>query len=214
MDEDDLAARIVDATIAEAETVGWDNVRLRRVAATLGISMADLGRCFRDLDAVADAWFDRARLAMLAAVDQELATRPARERLYRLFCAWLDALAPHRRVTVDMLKHKMWPFHPHHWVPMIFNLSRTILWVRDGAGLDAKPPRREMEEVALTWLFLATLAVWSTDDTPGQQRTKRFLYRRLADADHLISLCCSRGRHAGPAGIGDPTAAVAPSADA
>ncbi|TVR97847.1 MAG: TetR/AcrR family transcriptional regulator [Rhodospirillales bacterium] len=214
MAADDLADGIVDAAIAEAEVVGWDNVRLRRVAAALGIDMAVLGRRFRDLDAVADAWFDRARLAMLAAVDEDLAARPARDRLYRLFCCWLDALAPHRRVTVDMLKHKMWPFHPHHWVPMIFNLSRTILWVRDGAGLDAKPPRREIEEVALTWLFLATLAVWSTDDTPGQQRTKRFLERRLADADHLVTLVCGRGRAPAAAGAGDPTTPVAPPAEA
>jgi hypothetical protein len=86
-----------------------------------------------------------------------------------------------------MLAGKMWLFHPHHWVPLIFNLSRTILWLRDAAVLDARSPRRELEEVGLTWLFLLTLLVWAGDDSEGQARTRRFLRGRLADADVLMT---------------------------
>ena len=86
-----------------------------------------------------------------------------------------------------MLSVKLWPFHPHHWVPMVFDLSRTVLWIRDAAGLDAAPPRREVEEVGLTWLFLGTLAVWARDGTPEQERTRRFLDRRLREADCVLS---------------------------
>ncbi len=32
-------------------------------------------------------------------------------------------------------------------------------------------------------LFLAALAVWLGDETPGQEHTRRFLERRLAEAD-------------------------------
>lgn len=183
-----LADRIVDAAVALAEEVGWDNVRLRVIAERLGISMAELALEFRDLDAVADAWFERAWQAMLAPPEPGFHDLPARDRLEITLWRWFEATSVHRTVSVDMLKHKLWPFHPHHWVPMIFNLSRTILWLRDAAGCDARPPRREMEEVGLTWLFLGTLAVWSRDDTPGQERTRRFLRHRLADADVLLTL--------------------------
>jgi hypothetical protein len=88
----------------------------------------------------------------------------------------------------------MWPFHPHHYVPMVFNLSRTIQWLRDAAGLDAGGRRRQIEEIGLTGLFLATLAVWARDDTPGQERTRRFLDRRLARADMLMAVACRRRR--------------------
>jgi len=192
--DEELAARIVDTAIAMAEEEGWDNVRLRRVADALGITLAEIGRHFRDQDAIADAWFARARAAMLAPLEPEFAALPARERLKIVIWRWFDALAPHREVTVQMLRTKTWPYHPHHYVPMIFNLSRTIQWLRDAAGLDAGGRRRQIEEIGLTGLFLATLAVWSRDDTLGQERTRRFLDRRLARADMLMAVACRRRR--------------------
>ncbi len=187
-----LRARIVDAAIGRAEEVGWDNVRLRGVAETLGVTLAEVAGQYRDLDAVANAWFARAREAMLAPLPGEVAQGPARERLETLILRWFDALAPHREVTTQMLAAKMWPFHPHHWVPMIFNLSRTILWLRDAAALDAPSPRRQVEEVGLSGLFLATLAVWTRDDTNGQERTRRFLKHRLDAADRIVARVFAR----------------------
>lgn len=190
---DELAERIIDAALSEAEAAGgWHHVRLRRVADSLGIGLADIGRRFRDKDAIADAWFDRARLSTLAAADAELTGRPVRERLIILFCRWFGTLSPHRDVTVQMLQEKMWPFHPHHWVPLVFNLSRTILWIRDAAGMKGASPRSEMEEIGLTWLFIATFAVWSRDMTPDQERTRRFLEQRLMEAESLMVLLFGR----------------------
>jgi AcrR family transcriptional regulator len=185
---DDLDERIVEAALAMAEADGWDNVRLRRIAERVGIPLSDLAACFQDRDAIANAWFARARAAMLAPLPADVAAAPAAQRLFVLLMRFLDALAAHRRVTVEMLKLKLWPFHPHHWAPMVFELSRTVLWWRDAAGLDAPPPRREIEEIALTWLFLGTLAIWASDATEGQKRTRRFLRRRLADADAVARL--------------------------
>jgi AcrR family transcriptional regulator len=191
--EGDRGERIVDAAIALAEEIGWENVRLRIVAQRLGISLAEIGRHYRDLDAIANAWFARARHAMLAPVPDGFFALSPRERVSIVMLRWFDALAPHRRVTVEMLRTKLWPFHPHHWVPMIFDLSRTILWVRDAAGLDAKPPRREIEEVGLSWLFVATLAVWAGDESENQERTRRFLDRRLGSAECALWLISGEG---------------------
>ncbi len=185
--DDDLHDRIIDAALDLAERHGWDTVRLHDVAEWLGIGLDTIAANFDDRDAIADAWFARASAAMLAPTTEGFAAEPAHHRLYLLLCRWLDALAPHRRVTVEMLKIKLWPFHPHHWGPLPFELSRIVLWWRDAARLDAPPPRREIEEIALTWLFLGTLAVWSRDDSDGQTRTRRFLARRLADVDCVLN---------------------------
>ena len=126
-DSTGLEERVVDAVITLAEEVGWENVRLRIVAERLDVSLAEIGSRFRDLDAVADAWFARARQAMLAPVPPEFASLPARQRLETLLLRWFDATSAHRRISVQMLAGKLWPFHPHHWAPLVFNLSRTIL---------------------------------------------------------------------------------------
>ena len=72
----DLEDRVVDAAIAMAEEVGWENVRLRIVAERLDIPLADLASHFRDLDAVANAWFRRARQQMLDPVPPEFGVCP------------------------------------------------------------------------------------------------------------------------------------------
>jgi AcrR family transcriptional regulator len=179
----DFDTRIVDSAVVLAEEVGWDAVKMRDIADRVGLPFADLQSRFRDLDAIADAWFARAVYAMLAPMPRGFAAQPARERLFVLLMRWFDALAPHRTVTAAMLRRKLHLPHPHHWAPMIFSLSRTIQLLRDAARLDAGGRRRQIEEVGLTALFLGALAVWRRDDSPDQARTRDWLRRRLARAD-------------------------------
>ncbi len=55
------------------------------------------------------------------------------------------------------------------------SLSAPLPLVAAGGGLGAKGKRREREEVGLTLLFLATLAIRILDDSEGQERTHAFL---------------------------------------
>ncbi len=179
--------RILDTALDIAEEAGWGSLRLRDVAARVKIPLAEVRRHYRDTDAIANAWFGRALDAMLAPVPRGFHRLPATARLEGMMLRWFDALAPHRRVTAEMLAAKMWVFHPHHYVPMVFSLSRLIQWLRDAAGLDAAGRRRQVEETGLTVLFLATLAVWCRDETEGQERTRAFLARRLERADAAMA---------------------------
>jgi AcrR family transcriptional regulator len=181
-----LASRIVDAALAAADEVGWDRIRLRLIAERLGVPVADVAAVYRDVDAVADAWFARALAAMLQPPPEDFVERTPEERLHLLLMRWFDALAPHRSVTGQMLRTKLYPSHPHHWLPMVFSLSRLINWLRDAAMLDAGGRRRQTEEIGLTALFLATLAVWQRDGSPNQERTREFLHRRLAEAGRTV----------------------------
>ena len=190
----DSAAEILDAALDLAESSGWSQLSLSGLAEALKISPAELRRHYRDKDAIANAWFARAMDAMLATPSEGFAARPVAERLELLLMRWFDALAGHRNVTGQMLREKLTPAHPHHWAPMVFNLSRSVQWLRDAARLEAGGRRRQIEEVGLTGLFLATLAVWLGDDTPEQARTRAFLKRRLARADRLMARCRTRRR--------------------
>ncbi len=173
------AEAVVDAALALAEAEGWEAVRLRLVAERLGLTLPEVAARFRDRDAVADAWFARGLAAMLAPPPEGFADWPAEERVRVAMLRWFDALAPHRRVTGQMLGAKLYPAHPHHWVPLAFNLSRLIQWLREAALLDAGGRRRQAEELALSWIFLRTLRTWLADDTPDQRRTRAALRRRL-----------------------------------
>ena len=184
----DLAGQILEAALDRAGEVGWDAVRLVDIAADLGVPASDVLALYRDKDAVADAWFGRALAAMLAVPGEGFAELPPDRRVEACLLAWFGALAPRRAVTVQMLRGKLHAGHPHHWVPMAFNLSRTIHWLREAAALPAAygTRRAQLEEIGLTTLFLATLAVWSRDDSDGQQRTREILRRRLDQAERIL----------------------------
>ena len=176
-----FAERVVEEAVRQAETQGWEAVRLTEVARSLELPMSSVLAEFRDLDAVANAWFQRGWRAMLAEKPETFHDWSPRARIEHCLLAWLDAFAAHRRVTVQMLRTKAHLPHLHTWVPMAFDLSRTVQWLREAAELEARygTRRAQIEEIALTGLFLATLAVWARDSSEGQRKTRQFLHRRL-----------------------------------
>jgi AcrR family transcriptional regulator len=178
----ETARRILDATLEEAAAVGWHDVRLHAVAARLDLTLPEVLAHFRDADAIADAHFARLLAAMLAPPDDGFAALPPRERAHAAMMRWFEAAAPHRAATLAMVREKAWPSHPHHWVPMVFNLSRLVHWWREAALLDRGGVARMAEEVALTAIFLRTLGAFARDDDPALPRTRTALERALARA--------------------------------
>ena len=150
-----LERRVVDAALALAAEVGWEQVRLSTIADRIRMPLAEIGRHFRDVDTIANVWFDSARLTMLALPAAELAGRPADERIALAFIAWLDGLALHRQVAADVLRHKLYPSHPHHWVPLIFDLSRFVHDLLDVARGPGSGTMEVSDHVAIArdWIF-------------------------------------------------------------
>jgi AcrR family transcriptional regulator len=179
--------RIVDAALEVGEERGWANVRLYQVAERAGVPLATIGAEFRDPDALANAWFARA-LAMVEQIPpQALADQPAPERLHFVIMRWFETLAPHRQVTGEMLRAKLYFSHPQHWVPLVFDLSRLIHWFLDAARIASTGRARQLAEIGLTAVFLGSLRVWLRDDSAGSERTRAYLRDRLGAADRLLA---------------------------
>lgn len=181
------AEEILTVALRQAEDVGWDRVRLHQVATEIGVPLNAIRVRFRDQNAIADYWFRTGLEAMLAPTDKSFPELPPKQRVFVIIMRWFDALAGHRRVSMQMIGTKLHLPHPHHWTPLVFSLSRLIQWVREAALLNASGRRRQLEEIGLTVLFLAVLTKWARDDTENQHRTRRFLQRRLELADRFLS---------------------------
>jgi len=182
-----LGDRILETALILAEGQGWQNVRLSQVADRLKVSLSEVRTHYRDLDAVANVWFGHALDTMLAPPEKGFSKRPPPERLRITLERWLDFLAEYRDVTAQMVAGKMYPAHVQHWVPLVFNLSRFVHWWLDAAAVVSRGRQRRIEEIGLTALFLATFACWGRDDSPDQERTKRFLEKRLNTADACMA---------------------------
>jgi len=183
---DPLRSRILDTALGLGEQRGWDAVHLHDIAQALDITLADISRHYPHKDAVAEAWFDRADEALLAMPaspgwnDLEV-TR----RLHRALFGWLDELAPHRRITIEMLRYKLQPDHLHLHALGLMRISRTVQWIREVSLLRSVGWRRELEETALTWIYLSTFVYWLNDDSSEFASTHAFLDRLLATAERV-----------------------------
>lgn len=183
--DDAIRRRIVFASLRLAEAAGgWDPVHVHAVAREAGVTMEEMHRHFPDKDGIAEGLFDMADAALTAAARDERWPRLAlRERLFTTLMAWLNALAPHRRIVADMLGYKMHPEHIHLQVRGVARISRTVQWWREVALSPATGWRRELEEAVLTTIYLTTFARWMIDASPGAERTRRQLRRALALAE-------------------------------
>lgn len=184
---DPTKARIIRTALRIAQQGGgWDAVRVHDVAREAGVTLAEFHRLFDDRDALAEGFFDLADAALLAVAERPgWAGLPPRLRVFSAIMAWLDALAPHRRIVLGMLGYKFQPEHVHLQARGIMRISRTVQCIREVAMLPATGWRRELEEAVLTSIYLATFATWLTDGTPATQRTRRLLERLLASAGQL-----------------------------
>ena len=181
------ADAIVNAAIALAAREGWARVRMTHVAVHFDVPLAQIYDRFHDMDAIANAWFTRASQTLAATHKRGFAKMPAKDRLFEVIMRWLNALAVERQVSVQMIRQKLYPSHPQHWIPLVFSLSRLVHLILDAALIDSYGRKRQIEELGVTMLVLEILKVWAGDDTPGQERTQAVLARRLKQGHSLMA---------------------------
>jgi len=189
MSEDqDRAEHILETALMLGERHGWDALHLHDVARQMGIGLAEIHRHYRQKDDLAEAWFDRADLALIRAGEcAGWDSLTVRERLLKAILAWFEALAPHRGLSAEMLRYKLQPDHLHLQVGGLMRISRTVQWIRETARLPTVGWRRELEEVVLTGIFLSTVGCWLLDRSPDARRTRAWLEGRLAAAERVAS---------------------------
>jgi ubiquinone biosynthesis protein COQ9 len=171
-----LQDRILDTALEQAEAASWERLHLHAVAEALNITLDEIRQQFPQKDDLVEAWFDRADRAMLAADrGAGFQDRPLHERLARVISDWLAALAPHRRLTRQMLAYKLEPGHVHLQALGIMRISRTVQWFREAAGQDSTGLQRILDETVLTTIYLTAFARWLFDDSGNSVRSRTFL---------------------------------------
>jgi AcrR family transcriptional regulator len=175
-----LQDRILDKALEQAEASSWEQLHLHAVAEALNITLDEIRQYFPQKDDLVEAWFDRAdRVLLSAALPEDFLDLPLYERLHQVIVNWLDALAPHRRLTREMLAYKFEFGHIHLQVPGLMRVSRTVQWFRESACHDSTGLQRIIDECALTTIYLTTFARWLFDDSVNSRKSKDVLNTAL-----------------------------------
>jgi AcrR family transcriptional regulator len=175
-----LQDRILDKALEQAEALSWEQLHLHAVAEALNITLDEIRQYYPQKDDLVEAWFDRADRALLGATHpDDFLDLPVYERLQQVIVSWLDALAPHRRLTREMLAYKFEFGHIHLQALGVMRISRTVQWFREAACHDSTGSQRVMDECALTTIYLTTFARWLFDDSANNRKSKDVLATAL-----------------------------------
>ena len=183
-----LADQILDTALSLAESSSWEQIHLYMIAQELEISLDQIRQNYPQKDDLAEAWFDRADSAVLSlGPSPDFLNLNVRERLHKVMMTWFEALAPHRRITKEMLLYKLELGHIHLQTLGIMRISRTVQWFREAAKIDTTSLRRILEETGTTAIYLMSFARWLNDDSPGFNQTRQFLDRLLLNAEQCAT---------------------------
>ena len=181
-----LERRVLKAALSIGAEKEWYNISLSEVATRAGFSLNDILPRFPDTDSIANIWFEQALHAMLAPLPKSYNKLPISERLEVILLRWFKALTPQKQVTISMLRGKFHLPHIHHWVPLVFALSRHVQLWRETAILTTVGRQRQLSEIGLTTIFIGALVIWCKDASDGQQLTQNYLKKYLNRGDRIM----------------------------
>ena len=188
MTDTHLAKQIMETALTLSESNSWENTHLHTIAQQLDISLDQIRRYYPQKDDIVEAWFDVADSAVLTLKpEHDFFEQSVCDRLHQVIMTWLEAMAPHRRITGEMLLYKLEFGHIHLQVLGIMRISRTVQWFREAARIDTTGPRRILEETGTTAIYLATLTHWLRDDSPDFHKTRDFLNQALSNSENCAA---------------------------
>jgi AcrR family transcriptional regulator len=162
----------------------FDEIDVAEVAATAGVSLADLRGEFASTLSIFAAHMKAVDRAVLAQDLSDMAEESERERLFDVLMRRLDALAPHRAAIRSLLRSA------RRNPPLALALNglavRSQHWMLAAAGIPASGRRGMVRAQGLAMLFASVLRTWVDDDDEGQARTMAALDRALARGQRFI----------------------------
>jgi len=171
--------QIVDKAIELARLSSWEDFSLRMLAEELDCDLCHIKHHCRSKDDIAEALFNRADDAMLAAGSQ-VNVLSTDERLILAIMCWFENLAPNKQLVRQILAYKFEPGHFHLQAHGITRISRTVQWLLHVSGRSHRGINRVIDELAVTQAYLASFTFFLFDNSEKHKAT-RALVTQLID---------------------------------
>ena len=167
----------------------YERIDLTDVAATAGISLAEMRAAFTGKGDLLAAFFratDRQVLAEGGPDDADFAGENAKERLFEVLMRRLDALEPHkaavRSLTVSARRD------PRLALELLRLSEASQRWMLAAAGIDCTGLAGSVRAKGLALLLGRLVQVWLDDEDPGLSPTMAALDRELDTGAKLLGM--------------------------
>jgi AcrR family transcriptional regulator len=192
----DPKTRIVDAFMTLLDAQSFGAIGLADVAATAGVSLADLREAYDGKLAILADFSRRIDGQVLAGGDAE--GEGARDRLFDVLMRRFDALAPYKEGLRRLARSAR--CDPGLALGLHRIGEKSTMWMLTAAGIRHGGILGRVAVEGAVLVFAETMTVWLDDDDPGQAKTMAALDRALRRGeramrfmDDVCSVVCRLG---------------------
>lgn len=178
--------RIIDATLALAETKSWRSLTLGDIAAAASLSLAETMAAFPSKTAVLSAFsrrIDAETLKLLSKEDAADGTATSRDRLFDTIMLRFDAMTPYRAalnaIATDVAQE------PLSALPLVSPTLKSLALLLEASGIDSSGLKGALRVRGLGVAWVSAFRVWLTDNE-DQTKTMAELDKRLRQGDNII----------------------------
>ena len=168
---------IVEATMRLAAEEPFEEIRISAICHEAGVTLAQFRDLFPSKGAVLGALSREIDRAVLSRPFDDLADESAKDRLFDVLMARLDALAPYKAGVKGVSEWARRDLNAAYQLnAMLLNSMRFMM---EAAGLDHDGMHGAMKLQGLVAVWTRILNVWVDDDDPGLAKTMAELDRQL-----------------------------------
>jgi AcrR family transcriptional regulator len=181
----DSRGKIVDALMGLAGERRFEDITIRDICKTAGVSLADFRDLFPSKGAVLASFSRRIDHAVLAQDNGELADESPRERLFDILMRRFEGMAPYRegvREAAAWLRRE-----PGAALAMNQVVMTSMRFMLEAAGIEAEGAAGliKLQGLALAWARV--VGVWLDDEEPALSKTMAELDRVLTRGERAVA---------------------------
>jgi AcrR family transcriptional regulator len=188
--------RIIDALMALAAELPWDEIDLPAIAARADVSLAEFRDHFPSKGAILGAFAKRIDRIVLEEPADEMADEPADQRVFDIMMRRLDALSPYRDALRRIGRGLM--ADPLALAALNGVMMNSMRFMLASAGIDTEDRLGTLRIQGAVLIFARVQRVWLDDEDPGLARTMAKLDRELQSAGRMIRMAEDADRLSAP----------------
>lgn len=180
----DIPRHVIAGALALAARKRWKDVSLAEIAGEAKVPLSQVYGVFASKTAILAGFSRQIDGQVLAALDDEAAAAPPRERLFDLLMKRFDALNPHKEAVAGILGDSL--SDPLAVLCGLVQLGQSMAWMLEAAGINSAGPLGLVRVEGLAAIYLSTLLVWLRDESPDMAKTMAHLDKRLRQAESCV----------------------------
>ncbi|MBV6656411.1 MAG: TetR/AcrR family transcriptional regulator [Devosiaceae bacterium] len=198
----DQTDAVIDSFLALLMTRSMGSIAMREIATGADVPLADVLLTFSSKLDVLEAFAARIDAQVLAEDDPDMASEPARERLFDVLMRRYDALLPHKLALIQLERDIR--SDPALGLQIARIAGRSMERMAASADVDVDGPRGALVMAGLLRLHRTVLRAFLAEEDGGQAKTMAALdtglrqaERRIGDLDRVMTMMTGQG---GPSG--------------